>query len=104
MNVITVIGRIVTDPTHGTADNGTTWCRLRLAVAKPRRAPGDMFITAVAFGRLATACTEHLATGRTIAVNGWLDNSPGGVSKPDGEHVIRAQTIDFLDPADPTEP
>lgn len=108
MNCLVVTGRLVADPTSGVSKAGKHWCRMRLAVARPRRDGGDMFITAVAFGPLADSCSQWLTTGRTVGVQGWLDDdeTTGADGQPvRGEHQLMATAIDFLDaPPDNDEP
>lgn len=102
MNSLAIIGRLVADPTSGVADSGTAWCRLRLAVARPRRGADDIFITAVTFGALAESCGQWLRQGRIVGVTGWLDQDQDRGS----EHHVVANSVDFLDPkpADVDEP
>lgn len=64
LNRIELIGTLVRDPEAGMSKTGVTWCRLTLAVDRPKKqgqakAETD-FINCVAFGKLA----ELIGNGR----------------------------------------
>ena len=67
MNVLTLTGRLGSDPVRRDTTNGVV-CEFRLAVdGRPR-----IWITVETWGHLAGTCAHHLTAGRTVGVTGTL--------------------------------
>jgi single-strand DNA-binding protein len=101
VNAVHLIGRL----THDVSVNergDTKVAQLRLALPRGRDKNGEDrgadFVDVVCFGRQAEVCSEYLAKGRRIAVEGRLHHQEW-----DGENGRRhkldviAQNIEFLD-------
>ena len=71
MNDVSLIGRLTRDPELHSTESGTQIARLRLAL--DRRGEGAVFVSVKCFDGQASACAEHLAKGRQIAVSGRLE-------------------------------
>ena len=68
MNVLTVTGRLTSDPARRDTTKGVV-CEFRLAVDGQRR----LWLPVVTcWGNLAGACKRHLHPGRRVAVSGQL--------------------------------
>jgi len=97
MNSITLVGRLACPPEHRPVTSGTV-CRLRLAVER-RRGDCPIYIDVDTFGPVASACEEHLGTGRKVAVLGRLEQDvwegPDGTRR--SKHRVAASTVEFLD-------
>ena len=94
MNVLTLTGRLGSDPVRRETTNGVV-CEFRLAVdGRPR-----IWITVETWGHLAGTCAQHLSEGRRVAINGTLAhrqyiNRQGAKA----EHwYAKARNITFLD-------
>ena len=69
MNVLTLTGRLGSDPVRRDTTNGVV-CEFRLAVdGRPR-----IWITVETWGHLAGTCAQHLHDGRRVAITGTLAN------------------------------
>ena len=67
MNVLTLTGRLGSDPVRRDTTNGVV-CEFRLAVdGRPR-----IWITVETWGHLAGTCAQHLHDGRRVAISGTL--------------------------------
>ncbi len=108
MNSTNLVGRLTATPRLRHTPTGAAVTDLRLAV--DRRSDGTDFLTVTAWNRTAEVVTEHLTTGRRIAVSGrleqqtWTDRDSGANRE---KVVVVADRIDFLDAprradADPT--
>ena len=101
MNSVQLIGRLTRDPELQNR-SGTDVGSMRLAVQRPKRDGEDQgadFIDVTTFNRQAEVCTEYLAKGRRIAVQGRLKYSEWKAedgSKRSKVEVI-AHQVDFLD-------
>ena len=103
MNVITLVGRLTTDPDTRTvtvAGDERTVTTLALAVpAAGDRAADPVYIDVTVWGATAQACSAHLRRGRRVAVTGRLDlarwTAEDGTARR--AHRVVAHQIDFLD-------
>lgn len=94
MNVLTVAGRVASEPVRRETARGVV-CEFRLAVeCRPR-----LWIVVQTWGQLAGRCAQHLTNGRTISVTGQLISEPYATRA--GEQAVRwylrAATITYLD-------
>lgn len=98
MNSTNLVGRLTATPTLRHTPSGAPVTDLRLAV--DRRGDGTDFLTVTAWNRTAEVATQHLTTGRRIAVSGrleqqtWTDRDSGANRE---KVVVVANRIDFLD-------
>jgi single-strand DNA-binding protein len=94
MNVLTLTGRLDSDPVRRETTHGVV-CEFRLVVdGRPR-----LYLTVQTWGHLAGRCAQHLRAGRQVAVVGslhhehWINRS--------GERAERwyskASNVSFLD-------
>ena len=105
--IISLTGRLTTDPTVRTSSSGSEIASLRVAVQRPRKDGNDQgadYVDVTVFGRQAQTCGQYLAKGRRIAVDGHLhhsewDSDNGRRSKLE----IIARNVEFLDPAPDTQ-
>ena len=67
MNVLTVTGRLTSDPARRDTTKGVV-CEFRLAVDGQRR----LWLPVVCWGHLAGICKQYLYKGRRVAVDGQL--------------------------------
>lgn len=81
-NAIHLRGSLAEDPQLRSLEDGTSVCRLRLAVDCGADDVDD-FIDIATFGRTAQACAGVLSEGWVVAIAGRVD--PDGI---DGQHVI----------------
>ena len=101
MNVLTVAGRVASQPVRRETTRGVV-CEFRLAVeCRPR-----LWIVVQTWGQLAGRCAQHLTNGRIISVTGQLISEPYATRA--GEKAVRwylrAGTVTYLDqPATDTE-
>jgi single-strand DNA-binding protein len=89
MNVVSIIGRLTADPQSRAGENHES-AYFRMAVDR-RSAEGADFVDVVVFDRLAEVCSEHLAKGRQVAVNGRLRSSEWTTDA--GERRSRLQVV-----------
>lgn len=98
MNVITLAGRVATDPVRRETDKSVV-SEFRLAVeCKPR-----LWIMVQCWGAVAGRAAHYLSKGRMIAVSGQLrsDEYVTRAGVPAIRWYVRATSISFLDkPAD----
>jgi single-strand DNA-binding protein len=74
MNNYKATGRLVLDPEERTLPNGTTVCKLRLAVKGLARGQDEVgYINATSFGTSAEAAARVLSKGWLVAVDGRLE-------------------------------
>ena len=64
MNVLTVTGRLTTDPARRDTDKGVV-CDFRIAVDGQRR----LWLPVTCWGNLAGTCKRYLRAGRRVAVS-----------------------------------
>ncbi len=74
MNNYKATGRLVVDPEQRTLPNGTTVCKLRLAVKGLARGVEEVgYINATSFGTSAEAAARVLSKGWLVAIDGRLE-------------------------------
>jgi single-strand DNA-binding protein len=99
MNVLTVTGRLTTDPARRDTTKGVV-CDFRLAIDGQQR----LWLPVTCWGHLAGTCKQYLRRGRRIAASGTLcvnEYITGGENR---SHLfLRAERITFLDAANKTE-
>jgi single-stranded DNA-binding protein len=93
MNVLTVTGRLTTDPARRDTDKGVV-VEFRLAVDGQRR----LWLPVTVWGHLAGSCKRYLAVGRHVAVSGQLrvdEYIAGGETRR--RWYVRGDHVTFLD-------
>jgi single-strand DNA-binding protein len=70
MNRWNGVGHLTRDPELVTTEGGTAICNMRIAV--DRRGQGRDYFDVKCFEGQARACSEHLAKGRQVAIDGRL--------------------------------
>ncbi|SHK92247.1 single-stranded DNA-binding protein [Desulforamulus aeronauticus] len=103
LNIIIVIGRLTRDPELRYTQSGKAVGKMNIAVDRPHynreRDKETDFIDVIVWQKLAEICSNNLAKGRLIAVEGRLqirsydDNQ--GIRRKAAE--ILAQNVKFLD-------
>ncbi len=103
MNSVNLTGNLTRDPELHTTNGGTVIGRLRLALQRPKDKNGEDsgadFVDIKVFGRQAEVCSEYLAKGRRVGVEGRLAHSEWEAedgSKRQHLEVI-ARHVEFLD-------
>lgn len=74
MNVVVLVGNLASAPELVTTTNGTKVCNFRLAVSRQNGQDAD-FLDIKTFGRTAEICSEYLAIGRRVAIEGRLNHA-----------------------------
>ena len=87
MNLVTLTGRLTRDPER-TDRNGTIICNFSIAVDRPKE--GADFIRITVFGKLAENCSQYLAKGRQVAVQGHIQT---GSYPKDGQTIYTTDVI-----------
>ncbi len=120
INRVTITGRLTRDPELQVLTNGTSVCRLGIAVNDRVKQNGEWtdyanFFNVTVFGRQGESCADFLRKGRQVSIDGrlhfssWNDNQTGTKSKVE----IVAERVVFLTPprdsgqraaADPSAP
>ena len=98
MNVLSVTGRLTSDPARRDTTTGVV-CEFRVAVDGQRR----LWLPVVTWGKLAGTCKRHLHTGRRVAISGQLcvDEFLAAEGELRRRWFLRAEHVTFLDsPAD----
>jgi single-stranded DNA-binding protein len=97
MNVLTVTGRLTTDPVRRDTAKGVV-CELALAVdGRPR-----LWLPVEMWGQLAGRCAQHLHSGRRVAVSGPLlcQEYVTRAGERATRWLCRANSVTFLDRPD----
>lgn len=103
INSVTVTGNLTKDPELRTTPSGTSVCQLRLAV-NGRTKQNDEWVDkpnyfdVTVWGRHGETCSEHLAKGRPVAVQGrldWREWEATDGSKRQAVQIV-ADTVQFL--------
>lgn len=100
MNVLTLTGRLGSDPVRRDTSNGVV-CEFRLAVdGRPR-----IWITVETWGHLAGTCARHLHDGRRIAITGTLAHQQyvNRAGQKAERWYAKARNVTFLDRPDEPE-
>ena len=94
MNVLSVTGRLTSDPARRDTTNGVV-CEFRVAVDGQRR----LWLPVVTWGKLAGTCKRHLHTGRRVAISGQLcvDEFVAAQGDLRRRWFLRAEHVTFLD-------
>jgi single-strand DNA-binding protein len=92
MNNYKATGRLVLDPEQRTLPNGTTVCKLRLAVKGLARGQDEVgYINVTSFGTSAEAAARVLSKGWLVAIDGRLEyhdwEAPNGAKRRDWEAI-----------------
>ena len=99
MNAVLLIGNLATDVSFKDVGEDKHLADFLLAVDRRTRDGGADFIRIVAWDRQAELCSQYLAKGRRIAVEGYLRTSSwedDGKRRRDTEVVARS--VQFLSP------
>ena len=103
MNVVTLIGRLTSDPeVRYISESQTAIATFTLAINRPLRNGEEKktdFIRVTVFGRQAENCERYLAKGRLIGVHGRIQT--GSYTDKDGRKVyttdVIANRVEFLE-------
>ena len=103
MNVVTLIGRLTSDPeVRYISESQTAIATFTLAINRPLRNGEEKktdFIRVTVFGRQAENCERYLAKGRLIGVHGRIQT--GSYTDKDGKKVhttdVVADRVEFLE-------
>jgi len=103
MNNVSLIGRLVRDPSVKTTDSGKSMCTFTIAIDRERRAGEEKktdFIPCVTFDKTAEIAGEYLNKGSQVGVIGRIQT--GSYEKKDGTKVyttdILVRRVRLLDP------
>ena len=100
MNTVTLTGRLTADPELRSTSNGSV-ASLRLAVQRPRKDGEDQaadYVDITVFGRQADTCSQYLAKGRKVAVEGRLHHSEWDSDNGHRQKLeVIARNVEFLD-------
>lgn len=69
-------GRLTKEPDYRHTPNGSSVCELSIAYNRPLQQGGKekaVFVDVTAWGKLADVCHNHLAKGRSVLLQGYLD-------------------------------
>ncbi len=111
MNQVSLTGRLTADPELQDR-SGTQVGRLRLAVQRPRTRDGEDrgadFIDVTVFNSQAEVCSQYLAKGRKVAIEGHLRHSEWQADDGSRRQKVEvvARSVEFLDrkPSEDQEP
>jgi single-strand DNA-binding protein len=105
INRVVLVGNLTKDPELRHTPGGTPVCSLRVAVNSRRRDESGQWVDkpnyfdVSVFGNQAESCTQYLAKGRPVGVDGRLDwrewDATDGSGKRQAVQII-ADTIQFL--------
>ena len=106
VNVVVITGNLTKDPELRTTPNGTSVCKLRVAVNSRRKdsASGDWvdkpnYFDVTVWGAQGENCATYLSKGRPVAVEGRLDwrewEAQDGSGKRQAVEII-ANSVQFL--------
>ena len=74
-NKFIAVGNLTRDPESKSTNSGHSICEFRIAVNNPRSKEDVLFIDVETWDKLADICTEYLAKGKKIIVEGRLKNN-----------------------------
>jgi len=105
INRVVLVGNLTKDPELRTTPNGTSVCKLRIAVNTRQKdnATGQWgdkpnYFDVTVFGNQAESCSQYLSKGRPIGVDGrldWREWEAQDGSKRQAVEII-ADTVQFL--------
>jgi single-strand DNA-binding protein len=90
VNIVAVVGNVASEPELRHTSQGRAICTFRVAVSRPGGEEADFF-TVAAWERQAEVCSEYLAIGRRIAVDGRMHCRVE--DKPDGTRASRIEIV-----------
>jgi single-strand DNA-binding protein len=100
MNTVTLTGRLTADPELRATSNGSV-ASLRIAIARPRKDGQDQgadYVDITVFGRQADTCSQYLAKGRKVAIEGRLHHSEWDSDNGRRQKLeVIARNVEFLD-------
>jgi|TARA_B110001454_G_C12713472_1_gene431635 single-strand DNA-binding protein len=82
-NKFIAVGNLTKDPESKSTNSGHNICEFRIAVNNPRSKEDVLFIDVETWDKLADVCTEYLAKGKKIIVEGRLKTN--GWTNKEGE-------------------
>jgi single-strand DNA-binding protein len=104
INRVVLVGNLTKDPELRTTPNGTSVCKLRIAVnTRQKDAAGNWgdkpnYFDVTVWGNQAESCSQYLSKGRPVGVDGRLDwrewDAQDGTKRQAVE--IIADTVQFL--------
>ena len=96
-NTIIAAGYLVNDPITRTTTTGKTICTLRMCISE-NNAKNKCFIDVEAWEKTAEVCSQFLAKGREVLVEGelCLSSWQSGDGKTLSKNYIRANKVKFL--------
>src|SRR4051795_7041512 len=105
INRVVLVGNLTKDPELRHTPGGTPVCSLRVAVNSRRRDESGSWVDkpnyfdVSVFGNQAESCTQYLAKGRPVGIDGRLDwrewDATDGSGKRQAVQII-ADTVQFL--------
>src|SRR5213079_981580 len=105
INRVVLVGNLTKDPELRHTPGGTPVCALRVAVNSRRRDESGNWVDkpnyfdVSVFGNQAESCTQYLAKGRPVGIDGRLDwrewDATDGSGKRQAVQII-ADTVQFL--------
>lgn len=105
INRVVLVGNLTKDPELRHTPGGTPVCQLRVAVNSRRRDESGNWVDkpnyfdVSVFGNQAESCTQYLAKGRPVGIDGRLDwrewDATDGSGKRQAVQII-ADTVQFL--------
>jgi single-strand DNA-binding protein len=108
-NKVILMGNLTRDPELRYTPSGSPVCNFDLAVNRSYTTQGGerrdevCYITVVVWGKQAESCGEYLGKGRTVLVEGHLQQrsweTPEGQKR--SKHEVVAERVQFLGPRKP---
>lgn len=100
-NKIVIGGRLTADPELKTTQNGKTITPFTVAINRPGKDAGAVFLDCTAFDKTAETVANYFRKGNQILVEGRMDSR---TVEKDGQKRIYwnviAERIEFVDPRD----
>ena len=99
MNVVTLIGNLATDVSVKDVGDDKRVANFLLAIDRRTKEGGADFVRIAAWDRQADLCSQYLAKGRRVAVDGYLrSRSWEEEGKRRREVEVVARSVQFLSP------
>jgi len=100
MNVVTLIGNLATDVSVKDVGDDKRVANFLLAIDRRTKEGGADFVRIAAWDRQADLCSQYLAKGRRVAVDGYLrSRSWEEEGKRRREVEVVARSVQFLSPS-----
>ena len=97
MNVVTLIGNLATDVDVKDLADGKRVANFLLAVNRRSKEGGADFVRVAVWDKQADLCTQYLAKGRRVAIDGYLrSRSWEDAGKRRHEVEVVARSVHFL--------